>query len=670
MDKVCNACEPFLPGLTKSLSSFLSSLESNLAILLTASATNLHGLSLYLSSAPFSSNLNSFSTRFNLWYTTLGDHLFIPLAIFFSFLVAVSLFLLFTFLAHLYVGVDPILVEFPLPSPSYDPYADEQSNSFSDPDVCPQLVAESSDQTLHAVNPSTGETLGYVPVHSTEAVDEAVSRAREVQPIWAATTFAQRRSVMRVLLNHILHEQKRLCEISRRDSGKTLLDASLGEIIPTMEKLRWVIAEGENALVPDRRTVGPMTIHKKATVEYMPLGVIAAIAPWNYPLHNLMNPVIASLFAGNAVVVKPSEHTSWSSLYFARLVRRALALCGHSPELMQLVVGDGVVGQALVNADIDKLFFTGSTIIGRKVALAAAKRLLPVVLELGGKDPFIVCDDANVKHAATICLRGVFQNAGQNCIAVERVFVHEVVMDEFAGHVVAGAKAIRLGVDMGAMTMGESALAHVKDLVDDAVKQGAELLVGGKAAKVNGKGSFFEATVLKGVTPRMRIAKEEVFGPVVSLIAWSNDNVLVKMVNSCPFGLGSSVYSEDSGRADTILSAIRVGMGNVNDFATNYLCQSMPFGGTKESGSDKFAGIEGLRGCCIAKAVTRDRFPGVKTTLPKAFQYPTRPNAFEISAEITDLVYGKGILVKFDNVRNLLGMTIRRGWRPRTTASG
>lgn len=437
-------------------------------------------------------------------------------------------------------------------------------------------------------------------------------------------------------------------------------------MLPTFEKIRWLIREGEKALLPDIRTVGPVAMHKKASVEYSPLGVIAAIAPWNYPLHNFFNPVLASLFTGCAVVVKPSEYSIYSSLHFVRVVRRALELCGHCPDLVQMVVGGADVAATLVKADVDKLFFTGSTAVGRKVAAAAAERLLPVVLELGGKDGFVVCDDADVKHAATICLRGVFQNAGQNCIGVERVFVHENVMERFLEVVVAGARGIRLGLDMGAITMGEKAVCYIQTLVDDAVAKGAKVMVGGRRAQVNEKGTFYEATVLVGVTGQMRIAHEEVFGPVLSVFSWQNDEQVIQMVNNCPFGLGSSVFSRNKRRADRILGELRVGMGNVNDFASNYLCQSMPFGGTKESGSDRFAGIEGLRGCCLAKSVTRDRFPGVKTVIPRAFRYPTGLNAYELASEINELVYGPGFFSKFDNVRNILGMLLFSSWRPRS----
>ncbi|KAI0559601.1 Aldehyde dehydrogenase [Gracilaria domingensis] len=402
----------------------------------------------------------------------------------------------------------------------------------------------------------------------------------------------------------------------------------------------------------------------------MPLGVIGAIAPWNYPLHNFFNPVLAALFSGNAIVVKPSEYTLYSSLHFARIVRRVLSLCGHSPQLVQLLLGEAHVGQALVDAPIDKLFFTGSTVVGHMVAQRAAKRLLPVCLELGGKDAFVICDDADVKHAATICMRGVFQNSGQNCIGIERVFVHEAVMDKFLQIALPTVKSMRVGTDVGAMTMGEKAQSKIEQLVDDAVQKGAKLLTGGKRATVNGAGTFFEPTVLKDVTATMDIANEEVFGPVMTIMSWKNDEQLVRMINDCQFGLGSSVFSASTNRAHSIISKLRVGMSNVNDFATNYLCQSMPFGGTKQSGSDRFAGIEGLRGCCIMKAVTHDRFPGIKTMIPKAFKYPTGFNAFELAAEINDLVYGRGLMTKVDNLRHLIGMVMFPSWRPRAVGSG
>lgn len=222
---------------------------------------------------------------------------------------------------------------------------------------------------------------------------------------------------------------------------------------------------------------------------------------------------------------------------------------------------------------------------------------------------------------------------------------------------------------MGALTLGERAAGIIEELIEDAKNKGAKLIEGGSRTSVDGHGTYFQPTILVGVTHDMRIAKEEVFGPVLSLFEFSDDKQLVELVNDCPFGLGSSVFASPR-RANKILSSLRVGMGNTNDFATNYLCQSMPFGGTKMSGSDRFAGIEGLRGCCVPKSITRDRFWGVKTVIPKAFNYPTAPNAPELAAELNDFMYGQGWLSKFDNIRSLAGMMMFPSWRPRTTASG
>lgn len=563
----------------------------------------------------------------------------------------------------------PYLQPVPQPSAVYDPDTDVQADDFCDEDVAPQL-SSSPTYCIKAVNPATEELLGYVKAHTASDIPVVIEKARAAQKVWSRSTFKQRRLVLQTLANYVLYEQKSLCQISMRDTGKTMVEASLGEIIPTLEKLRWLNAEGEAALKPSHRTVGPMTMHKAALVCYQPLGVIVAIAPWNYPFHNLMNPVSAALFSGNAVVVKASEHAVWSSVHFARVVRRALAVCGVDPDLMQCVVGGSEVGQSLVEAQVDKIFFTGSTAVGRKVAVTAAQRLTPTCLELGGKDAFVICDDANVTHAMTIGLRGVFQNAGQNCIGVERVFVHRDIKQKVTQLAVEQVGKIRLGVDMGAMTMGEQAVDNIQALVDDALDKGAKLLIGGKRGNVNDKGWYYEPTVLTGLTKKMKIANEEVFGPVMCIYEWKDDEDLIAQVNDCDFGLGCSVFTADKNRAEVLMTRLRVGMCNVNDFATSYLCQSMPFGGTKQSGSDRFAGIEGLRGCCIPMSTTRDRFPGIKTDVPKALQYPVSANAAELTAEINDLMYGKGILGRIDNIRNIVGMLIFQSWRPRCVGSG
>lgn len=565
------------------------------------------------------------------------------------------------------LGGDPTLETVPHPSAAYDPNFDEQADSFVDEDVKPQLLPEPTYETIPCVAPHTGESLGHIPQDTQVSVKSKSVAARKAQKEWVNTTFSQRRRVLRVLRDYILQHQTSLCGLSRVDTGKTMLDASLGEILTTLEKIRWLLKEGESVLKPSRRSVGPLSIHKIAQVCYEPLGVIAAIAPWNYPIHNFLNPVLAALFSGNAIIVKPSEYTVYSSVHVARLTRRALSLCGHSPELVQVVVGGADIGKSLVNADIDKLFFTGSTNVGRHVAVAAAQKLLPVVLELGGKDPFIVCENANINHAVSLCMRGVFQNAGQNCIGVERVFVHKNIKDNFVKAALSIVRQLRLGVDVGAMTMGEPAIRGVLELISDAVKDGAKVLHGGERGNVNGKGTYLLPTLLDGVEPDMRIAKEEVFAPVMSVFSWETEVELLDMVNKCSFGLGSSVFSSDRKQAQRIVHGLRVGMANVNDFGINYLCQSMPFGGTKQSGSDRFAGVEGLRGCCLAKSTTRDRFPLIKTILPKNLKYPVSGNSYSLASELNQVVYKSGTVSKIDASRNVLISLATSEWMPRET---
>ena len=287
------------------------------------------------------------------------------------------------------------------------------------------------------------------------------------------------RKLLRVIQRFILEEQDTICRVSARDSGKPLVDAAFGEVLVTLEKIRWLCNEGERWLKPEKRSSGAMMFYKKARVEYHPVGVMGAIVPWNYPFHNVFNPLVANLFAGNALVVKVSEYASWSSQYYGRVIDAALDAVGAPRDLVQIITGYGEAGSALVTGGVQKVVFVGSTGIGRKVMEAAAKTLTPVVLELGGKDPFIVCADADLKQCVPMALRGAFQSCGQNCAGAERFYVHEKIHDKFLAKVLESAKKLRQGwalsssVDCGAMCMPKQA-QYVQSLIDDAVARGAD----------------------------------------------------------------------------------------------------------------------------------------------------------------------------------------------------
>eukprot|EP00568_Trieres_chinensis_P012915 CAMPEP_0183294788 /NCGR_PEP_ID=MMETSP0160_2-20130417/2979_1 /TAXON_ID=2839 ORGANISM="Odontella Sinensis, Strain Grunow 1884" /NCGR_SAMPLE_ID=MMETSP0160_2 /ASSEMBLY_ACC=CAM_ASM_000250 /LENGTH=630 /DNA_ID=CAMNT_0025456157 /DNA_START=52 /DNA_END=1944 /DNA_ORIENTATION=- len=520
---------------------------------------------------------------------------------------------------------------------------------------------------VQCYDPATLQRLGEVPAMTAGDVNEACARAAAAQKTWARTSYAQRRKVMRTIQKYIVSHQEDICRVCARDSGKPKVDALLGEVMTTCEKIRCINFNGEGWLKPSYRPTGPMMMHKTAWVEYVPYGVLGVIAPWNYPFHNMLNHVISGLFSGNAVVTKVSEHTSWSSGYFTRLCRAALIANGHDPEVVQTITGFGEAGAALVSCpDVDKVIFTGSPGVGRMVMEGAAKTLKPVILELGGKDPMVFCNDVKIKDVVPWAMRGCFQNCGQNCCGVERLFVYESIHDDFLKAILPKVKALRQGVplaacghsgdvDCGAMIM-DGQMDIIQELVDDAVKKGATVQCGGKR-NTSLDGQFYEPTVLSDVTPEMRISREEVFGPVMCIckVPGDDDDECVKLVNACEFGLGSSVYSGSQERGMRIGKRIRSGMFTVNDFGVNYLIQSLPFGGVKESGFARFAGPEGLRGCCLERAMVKDRIPGVRTTIPAPIDYPIDINkGLPFGMSLINLFYNESLLGKLGAIVGLI----------------
>jgi acyl-CoA reductase-like NAD-dependent aldehyde dehydrogenase len=451
-------------------------------------------------------------------------------------------------------------------------------------------------------------------------------------------------------INQTNHHHHKFPSVCARDSGKARVDAAFGEVMTTCEKLWWLIDHGERALSPEKRPSGRMMFYKSARVEYVPLGVVGAIVPWNYPYHNVLNPLSAALFAGNGLVLKVSEHAAWSGAGFVKkVVDAALEAVGAPRDLVRIVAGFGDAGAALVSGGVDHLIFVGSTGVGRAVAAGAAPTLTPVTLELGGKDAFVVCADADLDAALAAGLRGAFQSCGQNCAGAERFIVHASVADEFAERAGAAARAMRQGnplgggggVDSGSMCM-PSAVAAVAALVDDAVAKGAKLLAGGTPKKTSSSspGQFYPPTVLYGVRRGMRLWEEEVFGPVFAIAVARDDDDAVRLANDCSFGLGSAVFSRSQARARSIGARLEAGMTSLNDFATTYMCQSLPFGGVKESGYGRFAGVEGLRALTTAKAVAEDAAPLlIKTQIPPLLRYPVPEAGFGFVCGLIRMFY-------------------------------
>lgn len=524
----------------------------------------------------------------------------------------------------------------------------------------PTAVMTSPDAAvIPCTNPATRQTLGTVDVDDAAAVADTVERARAAQIGWAETDFATRRRVLRRVLDHLLAHVDELCDLVVADSGKTRENALMGEIWPVCEKLRWTINSGEKHLSPERVSSG-LLLHKRAHLEFRPLGVIGAIIPWNYPLQNILNPIIPALMAGNGVIVKPSEWVAWSASRIVDIVREAVAAEGHSPDLVGIVQGFGTTGKALIDSGIDALVFIGSVHNGRRVLEAAAQTITPVVLELGGKDPFIVCDDADLEQAAHAAMAGCFISAGQNCVAAERLLVFDSVYDAFERRVGQLVGSLRQGapadggVDVGAMVTPMQ-LEIVENLVQRAIEQGARVVAGGQRV-LSETGDYFAPTVLADVTEDMDIMQEETFGPVMLLCRVMDEHHAVQIANGTAFGLSSSVFSKDHGKARRIADRLNAGMTAINEFGgMTYMAQDLTFGGVKASGFGRLNGRDGLRACTNVKAVLDDRLP-----LHFANKlFPVAEHDFDTIKGAVQMVYGASLRAKLSGAsalaRTLLG---------------
>jgi acyl-CoA reductase-like NAD-dependent aldehyde dehydrogenase len=461
------------------------------------------------------------------------------------------------------------------------------------------------------------------------------------------------------MLQHVLDNQEMICKVACLNSGKNMVDAQMGEILVTAEKLQWTIKHGERALAPSRRPTNLLLSHKRNIVIYEPLGVVAALVSWNYPFHNLLAPITSAIFAGNGILTKASEQTAWSAHYFASIARGALVAHGHDPGLIQTIVcWPQTAAYITSHPAISHITFIGSQAVAQKVAASAAKALIPVCAELGGKDPFILLQSAlpNVKSIVEVLLRATFQSSGQNCIGAERVIAAPAVYDQLIPLLTDRVKDLRLGPDgdMGAM-ISDSSFAKLESLIGDAILHGAHVLAGAKRHVHPDcpRGHYFLPTLIVDVTPQMEIANEECFGPILILMRAENGNfssleaeaeAILKMANAPNFGLGSSVFGRDS---DPVLKAVvrglKAGMVAVNDFATYYAAQ-MPFGGVGGSGYGRFAGEEGLRGVCNVKSICEDRFGwlGIRTGIPPAIRYPVRSQhrSWQFAKGVVELGYG------------------------------
>jgi succinate-semialdehyde dehydrogenase/glutarate-semialdehyde dehydrogenase len=463
------------------------------------------------------------------------------------------------------------------------------------------------------VNPATGEVLGELECAGEGDVLAGVARARAAQAAWAELGLRRRIAIVREFQGKLYARKSEIAAAITREVGKPLVEALVTEVLVVLDAARFLIDNAWGLLRDETVPHGNLaTKLKSGWLVREPHGVIGIISPWNYPFSIPATETLAALVAGNAVVLKPSELTPLVALELASLLHGA----GVPEDVFQVVVGEGPAGAALLRAPIDKLVFTGSVATGKRIAAAAAERLLPVVLELGGKDPMLVLDDADVDVASSAAVWGAFVNAGQACLSVERCYVHRSLYESFARACAEKTKQLRVGhgmdsnTDVGPM-IHERQVRLVEAHVEDAKARGARVLAGGTRLPELGV-NFYAPTVLADVTHDMRIMREETFGPVLPMMACDDDDEAVRLANDSEYGLAASVWTRDRKRGERLARRIHAGTVMVNDVISCFGISEAPHGGVKASGVGRTHGRFGLEEMVRVKYLDIDRMPGMK----------------------------------------------------------
>src|SRR2546421_2511796 len=456
--------------------------------------------------------------------------------------------------------------------------------------------------TLQSFDPALGRVVGEIQANTPDEVRAAVEHARKAFPDWAALPVKQRAVYLKEVRHRIFEKLDPIVETISTENGKPRAESLAHDVIPSLLTLQYLENLAPKALKPEHpgRVVGAI-MTTSSRIEWRPFGVVGAITPWNYPFFLAFMAITPALLAGNTVVLKPSEQTPGVG------ERLREVLDALPPGVCTVVQGAGEIGAALVDAPVDKLCFIGSPGTGRRIAEAAAKHLTPVVMELGGQDASIVCDDADVDIATSGVLWGAFLNSGQTCCAIERVYVPDSIADEFETKLVEKLRAIPQG-NIGPLTVPRQ-LDVVKRHVQDAVEHGARVLAGGPS---DGDGMRFAPTVVEGRSEDMAIFREETFGPLLPVIRVRDDDEAVRRANRDGFNLTASVWTRDRRRADRIASELRAGSISINDHAITAGAPWAPWGGVGESGYRRLPGAPGLREVAVPGHLARSTLPQMK----------------------------------------------------------
>ena len=492
-------------------------------------------------------------------------------------------------------------------------------------------------------------------VHSVKEIFNTISNAKDAQKHWSSFSLKTRIEHMQRVGNYLAEHADDIAKIISNSNGKTLTDAMATEVLPCVLSVRYYCKNAKKFMKDKRISSGSILfVNKKTTLRNVPYGVVAIISPWNYPFSIPFSEAIMALLAGNTVILKTARETEDVGL----ALKNCFEAAGLPEHVFNYVNAAGVVaGDAFIDAGVDKIFFTGSVSVGKYLMKQASKKLIPLVLELGGNDPMIVCEDADLERAAAGAVWAGFSNAGQSCAGVERIYVHESVYDKFLDILKTRVEALRIGEgrffdsDIGSLTV-ERQIKTINEHIKDALKKGAEIYAEAKVP-AGTKGLFLPCLVLTSVNHNMLIMKEETFGPVVTVMPYSESWEAVELANDSNLGLTASVWSKNKAKAKEIGTRIKAGTVTINDHLMSHGIASTPWGGFKESGIGRTHGEAGFMEMLQPQIIVNDVMPFAKRNF---WWHPNSKRVYDGLCGAISFFYAKGLMNRFRGLKSLLSV--------------
>jgi succinate-semialdehyde dehydrogenase/glutarate-semialdehyde dehydrogenase len=520
----------------------------------------------------------------------------------------------------------------------------------------------SGSEYTDAVNPASGQVIGRSPLNTVEDLDRAVVRAKQAQPGWAALSPGQRCRYLKGVRDYIVANADDLAAVISQDNGKTRIDALSTEVLPAVMAISYYMKMAKKFLKPRSLMPGNILLaNKLARIYRVPFGVLGVISPWNYPFSIPFSEVVMGLLAGNAVILKTASETQM----VGRRLEEAFVAAGLPQGVFSYLNLPGrVAGEAFLRGGVDKLFFTGSVAVGKKLMALAAESLTPVSLELGGNDAMLVCPDADLERAAAGAVWAGLSNCGQSCGGVERIYVHRAVYGHFMELLKKKVEALRIGmdldhrVDLGAMTT-QRQMEAVRRHLEDALAKGAVVFAQAQPPQ-GAAGNFLPASVLSEVTHEMDVMREETFGPVLGVMKVANMEEAVALANDSQLGLTGSVWSKSHGNAKRLARRIKAGAITINDHLMSHGLAETPWGGFKESGIGRTHGKLGFDEMTEPQVVVDDIMPGLRKNM---WWHPHGPAVYAGLKGIIDFLYAKSLSARIQGAKDLLKL-FPRSFKP------